>query len=121
MTSAGKEIFEFTSNRLTDGKTVSVTPTSGEYLSADEVKQMYSGNITSWKSLKKDKSGKVAYFVDGTRAYMAGTWKVTEDGFKCNYWNYNSKEYCGKVFLVGATYYITNKDGNKAMVSFTVK
>ena len=121
VTSEGNEIFEFTSNRLTDGKTISVTPASGEYLSPDEVKQMYSGNIISYKSLKKDKSDKAAYFVDGTWAYMVGTWRVTEDGLKCNYWNYNGKEYCGKVFVLDSTYYITNKDGNKAMVSFIVK
>ena len=46
---------------------------------------------------------------------------ITHDGLKCQTRTDNNKEYCGKVYKEGLGYFLTNKTGNKAVASFTVK
>jgi hypothetical protein len=116
----GDELFEFTATSLADGKVVTINPVSGKFLSNKEVRQLYHGNLTSWKSLQKDSSGKTAYYEDGTRGGMKGTWRITPDGFKCQTPKRKNKEYCGKVYMEGSTYFLTNKNADKATFSFSV-
>lgn len=116
----GNEIFEFTSSKLTDGAIVTISPEDGDYLSSKEVQQLLSGNAWNWKLLKQNKTGKVAYYPDGTWAFMGGSWRTTKDGLHCKKWDHNNKEYCGKVFKVDGNYYISNEDGTKATIQIAV-
>lgn len=115
----GKELYEFTANTILNGDVVAIAQTQGTYLTPEEVTRLYSGNITTYKSLVKDYSGQTAYYEDGTRAGVKGTWSVGDDGVRCLKWN-SGKEYCGKIFKIGSIYYVT-EDDTKALISYVVK
>lgn len=117
----GNDNFEFTAKNTNNGQLVSIIPISGKYLSAAEVKQLYSCNTTLWKYFNNGKEGETSYNADGTYSAIHGTWRITEDGLKCQTNKRKKKEYCGKVYEEGSNYYVTNKSGNKAKFSFTVK
>jgi len=94
-----------------------MAPANMKFLSANEVKKLYAGKTTKWTS-SRGSSGTSTYNADGT--YDRGTWRVTEDGYKCNYQESKDKETCAKVYKEGENYYGVNKKGY-ILFKFTVK
>jgi hypothetical protein len=118
---SGNELFEFTVINNSNNQEVSISPTSGTYFSTKEVKQLFSGNTAVWSFLNEDKKGQTTYYNNERIGRLAGTWKITPDGLKCQTRADNNKEWCGKVYKEGGQYFLTNKTGKKAAASFTVK
>ncbi len=116
----GKKLYKFTAKSNTDGKEITINTASGKFLSSEEVKKLYSGNTTTWVYLPKYKEGKTTYNTDGTYTSIGGTWKITNDGFKCQMYKRNNKEYCGKIYKKDSQYFFTNTSGERAVYSFTV-
>jgi hypothetical protein len=96
----------------------SIAPANTQYLNSSELKELYTDKTTLWTSLRNGKSGTSTYNADGT--YDRGTWKVTEDGFKCNFQEKRQKEICAKVYKDGE-YFIGVKKNGKKIFKFTIK
>ena len=119
--SSGNEIFEFVVINNSNNQDISMIPTNGTYFSTKEVRLLFSGNTAKWSYLNQNKKGQTTYYNNGKIGRLAGTWKITPDGLKCQTRTDNSKEYCGKVYKEGNQYFLTNKTGKKAVGKFTVK
>jgi len=94
-----------------------MAPAGTKFLTADELKALYTGKTTAWTS-RGGKSGLSTYNADGT--YSRGTWKVTDNGYKCNYQASKDRETCTRIYKEGGYYYGVNKKG-KIIFQFTIK
>ncbi len=96
----------------------SIAPADVKYLTTSELIELYTGKTTIWKNLNNGETGSSTYKADGT--YDRGTWKITDDGYKCNFHQKRQEESCSRVFKDGDIYITVNKKGTKKY-SFTVK
>ncbi len=100
------------------GSSKQFAPDDAQYLTVAELTEIYSGKTTLWTNLRSGKTGKSAYNSDGT--YSRGTWRISEDGYKCNFHAKKQKESCARVYKEGDLYITVNKKGQKKY-SFTVE
>jgi len=104
-------LYKFTVKSNEGGKPVTITVASGTFLSPEEVRRLYSGNTSYWTRLEKGREGRTTYYADGTYSSIRGSWKVTDDGFKCQAKKRNNRERCRSFFQDGSAYYVVNKEG----------
>ena len=117
----GEEIFEFIITNTLNNEVVSINPSNGDIFTSDEVDRMFSGNSAEWSFLNENKKGITEYLENGSIAIPVGTWRIAPDGLKCVTLKSKNREFCGKAFKEGSSYYYTSQDGSQTTESFTVE